>query len=92
MKTELSIQVRAFPVVVEDQRTGKRTGDSIVLTKEQLQAAQLVGQSSKELIYRLYNRQGFKVLEIGSPAKRESIVNLEELSQLHKAEGRTYGN
>ena len=36
MKTELSIQVRAFPVVVEDQRTGEQTGDTIVLTKEQL--------------------------------------------------------
>lgn len=86
MKTELSIQVRAFPVVVEDQRNGERAGDTIVLTKEQLQAAQLVGQSSKELIYRIYNRQGFKVLEIGSPAKRGIIVNLGELYRLRKEE------
>lgn len=92
MKTELSIQVRAFPVIIEDRHTGERAGDTIVLTKEQLQAAQLVGQSSKELIHRLYNRRGFKVIEIGSPAKRETTVNLEELFQLHKAEGRTYGN
>lgn len=79
VKTEIAIQARAFPVVVEDQRTGEQAGDTIVLTKEQLQAAQLVGQSSKELIYRMYNRQGFKVLEIGSPVKREVTLNLGEL-------------
>lgn len=63
MKTELKIQTRAFLVVIENQRTIERSKDTIVLTKEQLQAAQMVGQSSKELIHRLYNRQGFTVLE-----------------------------
>lgn len=79
MQTELKVQVRAFPVVIKDQRTGEVSRDLIVLDKEQLRAAQLVGQSSKELIYRLYNRQGFQVLDIGSPGKREIVLNLKEL-------------
>ena len=46
---------------------------------QQLQAAQLVGQSSNELIHRLFNRQGYKVLEIGKPVKKEIVVDLTEL-------------
>lgn len=79
MQTELKVQVRAFPVVIKDQYTGEASRDLIVLDKEQLRAAQLVGQSSKELIYRLYNRQGFQVLDIGSPVKREIELKLKEL-------------
>lgn len=79
MKTEITIQARAFPVVIQDQRTGDERSDLIVLDKSMLQAAEIVEQSSKELIYRLYNRQGFKALEIGKPVKCEIRVNLEEL-------------
>ncbi len=76
MKNEIAIQVRTFPVTIRDQRTGEQREDILSLDKRQLQAAQLVGQSSKELIYRLYNRQGFYVLEIGKPIKREARVDL----------------
>lgn len=79
MKTEITMQVRAFPVVIQDQRTGDERSDFIMLDKSMLQAAEIVGQSSKELIYRMYNRKGFRVLEIGQPIKREIRVNLEEL-------------
>ena len=48
----------------------------LTLDKRQLQAAQLVGQSSNELIFRIYNRQGFYVLNIGKPIKREVRVDL----------------
>lgn len=83
MKTNFTIQVRAFPVTIGDERTKEVRQDTIVLTKEQLQAAQLVGQSAKELIYRIYNRQGYIVGEIGK-AKRQTItLNLEELYRLH---------
>lgn len=84
MKTAFDLYVRAFPLVVEDQRTGDQRSDLIVLDKQQLQAAQLVGQSSKELIHRLAERQGLTVLEIGKPEKREISLNLEELYRLHK--------
>lgn len=77
MKTTMKITLRAFPVKIQDTRTGKTTEDRIVLTKEQLHAADLVGQSSKELITRLYNREGYKVLEIGKSAKQSGELDLE---------------
>lgn len=72
----INIAARYFPVEVEHIETGARLLDSIVLDKQQLQAAQAVGQSSKELIYRLYQRQGFKVLDIGKAEKRTLCVDL----------------
>ena len=36
-----------------------------------------MGQSSKELITRLYNREGYKVLEIGKAAKQSGELDLE---------------
>ena len=79
MKTIINIAVRAFPVTIVDERTGKESQDTIILTKEQLQAAQDVGQSSKELIYRRYNRLGFRVLDVGKAEKRVLTVDLDEL-------------
>ena len=76
MKNEIIIQARTFPVTVRDQRTGEQREDLLTLDKRQLQAAQLVGQSSNELIFRIYNRQGFYVLNIGKPIKREVRVDL----------------
>lgn len=83
MKTEWNIQARAFPITVHDHSTGQEREDRIVLTKEQLQAAQLVGQSSKELINRLCERAGLTVLEIGKPEKRQISLNMEELFKFH---------
>lgn len=76
MTNTINIQVRAFPVTVADERTGKESADAIVLTKQQLQAAQLVGESGKELIYRIYNRQGYRVTDIGKPVKRTIELDL----------------
>lgn len=83
MKTTLTIQLRVFDVHIKDHRTEEERKDTIVLTKQQLQAAQLVGQSSKELIERLYNRQGYGVQDIGSAEKQEVRLNLEELAKQH---------
>lgn len=83
MKTELTINLRVFPVIVKDQRTGEVKHDTVVLAKEQLRAAQIVGQSSKELIYRIFNRAGYTVLEIGKTEKREISMDLQELHKLH---------
>lgn len=76
MKTYHEITVRVFPVHIRDERTGETTTDEIALTKEQLQAAQLVGESSKELIYRIYNRAGFYILDIGKAVKATLTVDL----------------
>lgn len=79
MKTFCSIQLRAFDVRVKDERTGEITEDVIVFTKDQLRAAQVVGQSSKELICRAYNREGFTVLDIGKAHKVEVPLDLDGL-------------
>ena len=79
MRTYQTIQLRRFNILIMDKRTGKTREDVIVLTKQQLQAAQVVGQSSKELICRYYAREGFTVLEIISAVKREATLDLDEL-------------
>lgn len=80
MHTELSVHLRAFHVRVSD--LGHRERDEvIVLDKSQLQAAQLVGQSSKELICRICEKAGMSVVGIGKAEKCTVTLNLEELYQ-----------
>lgn len=79
MKNTITITVRIFPVVAHDHRTGKEERITVPVTREQLRASQLVGQSSKELLERLCDRQGFTVIEIGQPRKLSMEINLEEL-------------
>lgn len=83
MKTELKISVRSYPVQIRDLRTGEVQNDVIVIEKARSQAAQLVGQSDRELIERLYSRQGYHVADIGKPTKQEIVLDL--LSEYRKA-------
>lgn len=76
MKTEIKIAVRAYPVIIKDERTGEKSTDTIVLEKARLQAGAMLGMGDEDIIYRLYNRQGFRVLEVGQPVKREITVDL----------------
>lgn len=76
------IEARRFPVTLRDERTGEIIQSSIILDKQRLQAAQLVGQSSKELIQRFYNRKGYRVLDIGTPVRRSLDLSLEDLWDL----------
>lgn len=83
MKTTTTLVVRAFPVTVLERSTGTEREERIVVTKEQLKAAQLVGQSSRELIARLCERAGLTVLDVGTPKREEIGLNLEELFKFH---------
>lgn len=83
METTLTIHVRAFPVTVREGFTGPEREELVVLDKPRLQAAQMVGQSSKELITRLCAQDGFDVIRIGKARKQTIDVNLEELYSLH---------
>ena len=81
MRTTATIYTRRFPVTIRDGRTGAEMQDYITLDQAQLQAAQLqaaqlVGMSSKELIYSIYNRRGFRVLDIGKAEKGRIEVEL----------------
>ena len=86
MKTEISLHLRHFPVLAHDHRTGEEEAITVTVAKQQLQAAQIVGQSSKELIDRLCDRQGYSVIEIGKPDKLTVKLNLEELYERHSGE------
>lgn len=79
MRNIVEIHVRVFPVLAHNHRTGKAEAITVPVTKEQLRASQLVGQSSKELIGRLCGRQGYTAIEIGQPDKLSMSINLEEL-------------
>ena len=79
MKTEKMITVRAYPVEIRDERTGEKTKDTIVLDKAMLQAGAMVGLGDEDIIFRLYNRKGYRVFEIGKPVKADLSVNLDDL-------------
>ena len=79
MKNKITITVRNFPVLAHDHRTGKEEAITVPVTKEQLRAAGVVGQSSTELIERLCERQGYTVIEIGLPDKLSMNIDLEQL-------------
>ena len=79
MKTEKMITVRAYPVEIRDERTGEKMKDTIVLDKAMLQAGAMVGLGDEDIIFRLYNRKGYRVLEIGKPVKADLVVDLAEL-------------
>ena len=80
MKIESIIQISAlrFPVTVQEGENGS-AAISVILTKEQLRAAGIVEQSSKELIHRICNREGYTVLDIGKPERKTLDVNLNQL-------------
>ena len=78
-KSEITMHLRQFPILAHDHRTGGEEAIAVTVTKEQLRAAQIVGQSSKELIERLCDRQGYTVIEIGKPSKVAVTVDLDKL-------------
>ncbi len=84
MKNCITINVRVFPVLAWDHRTGKEEAITVPVTKEMLQAATLTGQSSNELVERICDRQGYEALEIGKPDKLPITVNLEDLVERYE--------
>lgn len=76
MTTEIKIPVRVYPVTLKDVRTGEVIKDRIVLEKSRLQAGALFDLGDEDIIFRIYNRQGYRVLEIGKPHKVELTIDL----------------
>lgn len=79
MKTEMRIPVRAYAVKIRDERTSEKKNDVIVLTKEQLRAGAMFNMDDEAIIWRIYNRQGYRVMEIGRAEKLELTVDLHAL-------------
>ena len=88
MKNEIILNLRQFPVTVHDHRDGQEKRITVTVAKNQLQAAQIVGQSSKELVERLCDRQGYSVLEIGKPYKVAVTVDLDKLVEQHEEQAK----
>ena len=82
MKNAISIEVRRFPVLVWNTQANRIEEHSATVSKQQLQAAQLVGQSSKELISRLFEREGMKALVIGKAERKSIVLDLETLWEM----------
>lgn len=78
MKNTITIEARRFPVTFKDGN-GVLHEDTFVLTKAELQAAQLVRESSKEVIHRVYRQKGYRVLDIGKAEKKTLMVDLATL-------------
>lgn len=74
----VTISALRFPVTVQ---RGENDTDVIpvILTKEQLRAAQTVGESSKELIRRICDRKGLSVVDIGKADRRTFEIDLSEM-------------
>lgn len=80
MKTTTIIQALAYPVVLIDKRTKERSMDTVVLEKSWLTiCGKLDICDDKHLIYRIYNPQGYEVLEIGKRRKINLTVDLQQL-------------
>lgn len=88
MKNEIILNLRQFPVIAHDHRDRQEKHVVVTVAKNQLQAAQVVGQSSKELIERLCDRQGYSVLEIGKPSKVACVVDLDKLVEQHEEQAK----
>lgn len=82
MKNTIEISVRRFPVIVYDKRSPVDIplAETVTLSKQQLQAAMTCGISSNELITRICEKRGYKVLEIGTPDKVTLTVDLDALA------------
>lgn len=88
MKSEIVLHLRQFPVLAHDHRTGQEEAITVTVAKQQLQAAQIVGQSSKELIERLCEKQGYTVIEIGKPDKLAVTLDLDKLVEQHEEQSK----
>jgi len=79
-KPEITIHLRRFRVALRNRETGEKVTVFLTLDKSQLQAAQTIGESSKELIERFAVRNGYELLKvIGKPDKRTVTIPLDEL-------------
>lgn len=79
MNIESIIKISAlrFPVTIDKDDSTDII--PVILTKEQLRAAQTIGESSKEVIHRICGRKGYKVVDIGKPERRTFEINLNEM-------------
>lgn len=79
IRNMIPVEVRRFPLLVVKTDNCEAYVRHITLSKDQLRAAQVVGESSKELIHRICKRQGYTVMDIGKAQKKTIYVDLDRL-------------
>jgi len=79
MKTAITLNLRAFHVLIRDERTNEQRSDVIVFEKQQLKTAEDMGITPDDLIYRRYNEQGYRVMDIHKARKRTFALDLKTL-------------
>lgn len=79
MKNEIAMCLRTFTVTIRDERTGEERTDKITFSKDQLNSARLIHKTHEDLIYWAYNREGYRVMNIAGPTKKEAVIDLSSL-------------
>ena len=79
MKNQIAVYLRTFTVIIRDERTGQEWADVITFSKEQLNSARLIHKTHEDLIYWAYNREGYRVMSIAGPTKKEAVIDLSSL-------------
>lgn len=81
MNTTKTIKLLPYTVTLKDGRTGEVTTDTIVLDKDAVRLCQSYGMDGPAILHRLYNAQGYRVLDIQGHRKKTVSVDLLELLQ-----------
>ena len=87
MTNSVTLNLLRSLVRLRDKKTGEEVTVFITLEKSQLRAAQIVGQSSNELIERIAASNGYDFLNVIDKANRMSVtLPLDELWRRGEAE------
>ena len=81
MNTTANISLLAFTVELKDGRAGEVSSDLIVLDYDTVRRCQCYGMDGPAILHRLYNAQGYRVLDIQGHRKKTVSVDLLELYQ-----------
>lgn len=79
MINESVIHLRCYEVTILDMRTNETKTDSIIIDKQALQAAQIIGLSSDNVIKKYYSKKGYRVIKTGVPVKKSVTVDFKSM-------------
>ena len=81
MNTTKTVKLLPYTVTIKDGRTGEVSSDLIVLDYDTVRRCQCYGMDGPAILHRLYNAQGYRVLDIQGHRKKTVSVDLLELYQ-----------
>lgn len=84
MKTTLPITLMPAVVTLRDGRTGQTHTDQVVLDYDTVRRCEGCGLDADAIVYRMYNRQGYKVEEITRARRVTVTIDLGKLYEESK--------